>query len=298
MNDVNLLQSFLAVYRVGSITGASQQLNISQPAVTAHIRTLERQLGGTLFSPGARPTSVAKSLAMRVAPHLDALVNETRVTPTGHTRPVTVTGPADLLATLVVPALAPLIAEGMRVFMSADARPAALERVVSAEVDVAVTLGGVAHRGLRAVKLVDSELALVGAPRWAECLGGVTIERQGGAALGSVPVLAYSRDLELIEAYFGELFGSVPEMRPAFVFDDLRALVSAVRNGAGITVLPTCFVRDDLKGKRVLELHRPRRRPASPIVATVNPANPDSRLSIILDTLRSHTSLPNPGAVA
>lgn len=305
MNDVNLLQTFLAVYRAGSMTGAAQLLNMSQPAVTAHIKNLERQLGTQLFvripRSGVQPTLAAKSLADRVAPHLDALADKGLLEPTATEQPVTITGPADLLASFVAPAVSPLIAEGVRIHATADATPSTFKKVAATEIDMAVTLGCISHRDLRVTKLADSEIALVGAPRWAEFLNHTVIQRDGIAALSSVPVLSYSEDLQVMKVYFGELFGSSPEVESALVFNDLRALASAVRHGAGITVLPVHYVLDDLQEGRVVELHRPERRPSKPIVVAVNATNSDPRLSPIIEALRAYVlehSEPNPRAVA
>ncbi|NKQ26788.1 LysR family transcriptional regulator, partial [Streptomyces galbus] len=74
--DLNLLRTFLAVYRSGSFTGAAQVLGLSQPTVTTQMRALERQTGRELFQRlprGVTPTAVADALAARIAPALDDL---------------------------------------------------------------------------------------------------------------------------------------------------------------------------------------------------------------------------------
>ncbi len=47
--NIELYKIFFAVAEAGNITKASETLNISQPAVTKHIKNLEEQLGQTLF---------------------------------------------------------------------------------------------------------------------------------------------------------------------------------------------------------------------------------------------------------
>ena len=78
--DLNLLRTFLAVYRSGSFTAAAQLLGLSQPTVTTQIRSLERQTRRELFERlprGVAPTAVADELAARVAAPLDALAEAT-----------------------------------------------------------------------------------------------------------------------------------------------------------------------------------------------------------------------------
>ena len=52
--DPKRLETFRVVAGAGKITSASQQLHLSQPAVTAQLRQLEEQLGRPLFVRGAR----------------------------------------------------------------------------------------------------------------------------------------------------------------------------------------------------------------------------------------------------
>ena len=47
--DWNLLRAFLAIYETGTLTKAAQRLGTTQPSMGRHLRTLEAQLGETLF---------------------------------------------------------------------------------------------------------------------------------------------------------------------------------------------------------------------------------------------------------
>lgn len=47
--EIHQLKTFVAVAREGSITRASERLFLSQPAVSAHVKTMEDMLGITLF---------------------------------------------------------------------------------------------------------------------------------------------------------------------------------------------------------------------------------------------------------
>lgn len=78
--DLTELKTFVAVAQSGSITHASKLVHLSQPAVSAHIKTLEEELGLALFdrtSRGMTLTADGKRLLLRaeqtIAAHRELL---------------------------------------------------------------------------------------------------------------------------------------------------------------------------------------------------------------------------------
>lgn len=73
--EIHQLKTFVAVAREGSITSASEQLYLSQPAVSAHIKAIEETLGITLFERtprGMRLTTEGQRLLTKAEQTLDA----------------------------------------------------------------------------------------------------------------------------------------------------------------------------------------------------------------------------------
>lgn len=63
---VTQLNAFLAVMQTGSVTGAAEQLVVTQPSVSSAVAALEKELGCKLFEPqgrGIRPTAAAISFS-------------------------------------------------------------------------------------------------------------------------------------------------------------------------------------------------------------------------------------------
>ncbi|PMG47481.1 LysR family transcriptional regulator [Vibrio lentus] len=76
--DLNLLSVFLEVYRLKSITLASESLGMTQPGVSGALKRLQAQLGTDLFireGRGITPTNAAMQLALRVEPALDGITS-------------------------------------------------------------------------------------------------------------------------------------------------------------------------------------------------------------------------------
>lgn len=66
--ELRQLRALVAVVDIGSVTGAAEVLHLVQPAVTRHIRALERELGVELFERSRRgmtPTEAGRSVAER-----------------------------------------------------------------------------------------------------------------------------------------------------------------------------------------------------------------------------------------
>lgn len=74
--DLNLLLSFDAIYRHQSLSLAAQELDLTQPAVSAALKRMRAHLGNPLFvrtSRGMRPTPFADAMAPKVTHVLQVL---------------------------------------------------------------------------------------------------------------------------------------------------------------------------------------------------------------------------------
>src|SRR5688572_12855893 len=84
--EIHQLKTFIAVAREGSITRASEQLHLSQPAVSAHIKAMEDALGVTLFERTPRGMSLTREgqrllakAEQTLAAHQELMAEATRI---------------------------------------------------------------------------------------------------------------------------------------------------------------------------------------------------------------------------
>ncbi|HZG01997.1 MAG TPA: LysR family transcriptional regulator [Streptomyces sp.] len=265
--DLDLLRTFLAVYRAGSFTQAAALLGLSQPAVTGQIRALERQVGRPLFLRGARgvtPTGVSDELAHRTAPHLDALeeITESGLDGSAPARTLHLVGPPEFTSLRAVPALVPLVREGLDVRASFGFTGESLKALAAGHHDLAVVASrprGPLLASLSSTPLCDEEEVLVAAPRWAARTGGPAVVRAKGAdALEGVPVLCVHESLPLLTRYWATVFDGAPVPRSgAVVVPDLRAVLECVVAGAGLAVLPRYLCREALDSGALVTLVDP-----------------------------------------
>jgi DNA-binding transcriptional LysR family regulator len=252
------LQTFLAVYRSGSLTAAAAQLHLSQPAVSGHLRALEAERGRPLFlrePRGVAATSEAHALAAAVAPHLDAL-EVIRQQPTSSQVPMTVHvgGPADLLAARALPSLAPLLNSRIRVRTRTGIAEPLLEALARDELDLVIATRSVPHPQLTFEPLFVETLVLIAAPRWAARLAPQAIETNP-VLLEDIPLVAFDEDLALARDLWASRFGRSRRLPVAsLTVADLRAVCATVAAGAGIGVVPRYIAADALATGSVVEI--------------------------------------------
>lgn len=269
------LQTFLVVYRSGSLTAAARQLHLSQPAVSKHLHALEVQRGRPLFVRGPRGVTATQdghALAREIGPHLDALEGVAGRTDADEAPVVHLGGPPDLLALKVLPALAPLIAGGaIRVRCLTGIAEPVLDQLAADTLDLAIASRPLRRRGIQIEPLFEESLILAGNPAWAARLPAASLDAEPLAALAEVPLLAFDEELPLLRRYWREVLRAELDAAAALTFPDLRGVLQATVAGAGISVLPRYIAEDALRRGDLRELHRPPRLPRNPIGLAYRP---------------------------
>ncbi|MEV0491233.1 LysR family transcriptional regulator [Streptomyces atratus] len=261
--DLALLRTFVTVHRAGSFTRAAALLGLSQPAVTSQIRTLERQLGRPLFlrrARGVTPTTMGDELAHRAAPHLDALVEiaETGLDEESVVRTLHLAGPPEFTSLRALPALTPLISQGLTLRSTFLANSdEALEGLAAGHHDLAIATARPRGGLLTATPLCDEEHVLVAAPRWAARLGPGALRRKGPVVLQKLPVVEVHESLPLVSRYWAAVFDGRPATAGTVIAPDLRAVLECTAAGAGLAVLPRYLCEGALERGEVVALLDP-----------------------------------------
>ncbi|AOT59917.1 LysR family transcriptional regulator [Streptomyces fradiae] len=260
--DLGLLRTFVTVHRAGSFTRAAALLGLSQPAVTSQIRTLERQLGRPLFlrqARGVTPTTVGDELAHRAAPHLDALAEITETGLNGRIagRTLHLAGPPEILSLRALPALSPLVADGLALRTSLFTGPEeTLDGLAAGRHDLVLSTARPRGGLLAATPLCDEEHVLVAAPHWASRAAS---DRLGTSCSGldRLPVVDVHESLPFVTRYWSSVLESKPAASATVVVPDLRAVLECAASGAGLAVLPRYLCEEALASGRLIELLNP-----------------------------------------
>ncbi|MGA1838865.1 LysR family transcriptional regulator [Herbiconiux sp. 11R-BC] len=254
------LRSFLVVLRVGSISRAAPLIGLSQPTVSAHIRSLEEHLGFALFdrtAHGVAATPKAISLAREIESHVDALDDVMFLSRGEQKHPaIDLGGPVEYLTTVVLPRLATLSgAAESKIRVRFDLAAPLLTALQSGELDIVVSAVQPQLPGIVGAPLYDEEFVLVASPGWRSRLAGVDpIDHE----LAAIPLIAYAENLPIVRRYWRTVFERRPDdVTVAAVIPDLRGIVAALVGGAGMSVLPLYLVVEQLAAGTLVVLHTP-----------------------------------------
>ncbi|RZU54171.1 DNA-binding transcriptional LysR family regulator [Krasilnikovia cinnamomea] len=291
MPDLDLLATFLEIYRSGSLTAAAARRGLSQAAVSGQLARLEQQVGQRLFDRsrrGAVPTERALDLARRIGTHIDELHHVFDAPPedlAAYRGTVRLAGPSDLLAMRVMPVLAPLAVRGLRLRITLGLAEDLLAVLAAGSLDMVVSAVRPPPGTVVATAFADEEFVLVGAPSLARTIDPGALATEPLRALAHLPLIAYAEDLPIIRRYWRSEFGRRPPNPVAITIPDLRATLAAVVAGAGVSVLPRYVAEPALAAGSVEVLHQPQVPPlntlylvtrvgglAAPAVATVHRA--------------------------
>lgn len=252
------LRSFLSVYRHNSISRAALSLQLTQPAVSRHIKILEARLQTQLFTRlprGLAPTPAAIELERQSGPHLDALE---AIIGSGAGQRVAVAGVIHVGATsgfsgLLLSALNILPRYAIRLDLRAMPPPALVKALADRELDLVVTLARIPHKAIDYALLYEGRLQLVCAPAFRD-----RVPRS--AAPKGLPLIDLQGPVPPLTSFWREVFGCDAE-QPSVIVPDYHMALEAAAAGGGLAVLPECLCRPLLNAGHLIALSLPKRAP-------------------------------------
>jgi LysR family nitrogen assimilation transcriptional regulator len=258
--ELKQLRYFVAIIQSGSITRASLQLNVAQPALSQHIRNMEADLGVPLLfrtSQGVQATEAGQILmrnAQLILGQFEQALAEIKgsfAEPQGEVRLGLPSSISQVLGVPLIlsarerhPKLSLRIAEAMSGYV--------LEWLRHGRVDLGILYGLVEDRGLRSISLLSEELMLIGPE---------TDPGGNNPPAGSATALAVLADRPLILPSEGhglrdfldeQAAAKGLHFRAEIEIDALGAIKTLVEQNLGYSVLPAHSIQKELEEGRLL----------------------------------------------
>ncbi|MEZ0092707.1 LysR family transcriptional regulator [Streptacidiphilus sp. EB129] len=249
--DLGALELLLAVTRLGSLGRAAAELGVSQPAASARIAGMERQIGVPLLerSPrGSRPTEAGALVAewagqvLSAARALDAGIAALRERRDARLRVCASLTVAEYLMPGWLVALRGVLPDTAVTLRAANSTDVA-EEVLAGRADLGFVEGLSVPPGLDEVTVAADRLRVVVGPGhpWARRRAPV-----GGAELAATPLILRehgSGTREVLDRALARYGGSAA---PLMVLASTTAMKAAAVGGAGAAVLSELAVADEL----------------------------------------------------
>lgn len=253
MIDLPNLETFVWIAKLGRFRSAARKLNVTQPAISARIAMLERDLGVKLFERSQRRATLTpkgKEL-VNLAAQIISLREEMRqaanqsIAVRGQLR----LGISDTLAHtwfahLVerINAMFPLLALEIEV----DITPNLTRLLKSRQLDIAFLVGPLAEQEMRNISLVSYPLAWVASTKLK--LPGEPVALDVIAQWPIITYLRHTRPYDLVQEMlareniaYGRLFASA----------SVSTIITMILDGVGIGVIPAAVVERELRSKKL-----------------------------------------------
>ena len=250
MLETKQLKIFKTIVEVGSFTRAGARLNLSQPAISQHIRALEEQVGvPVLLRVGkrARPTPAGEVLLQCAQQVLDKIEDVQRVLADqseGRAGIVRI-GSGDAACHHLLPGV---LKEFMSRFpkvhlhMATGHSGLTIMRILNGDLDIGLVTLPVEAEKVRMSELGRDELVAIVPPQhpWAGR------RRVRATDFAGQPVILYERQSPMTDMVLNFLLEEGVFPRVSMEVDRLTLVKEMVRNGLGIAVVPRWAVRDEL----------------------------------------------------
>lgn len=259
--NLKRLAYFAAVVEAGSFTDAAERLGITKAVVSQQVARLEQDFKTALLTRTTRkvtPTEAGRAFYLRCARILkeagDAFdeLGEVAAEPSGVLR---LTAPLDYGINVIVPVITEFARRYPQCTVDAVLSDQSLD-MMSGQVELAIRVGWLTQLNVQARQLGVFRQLLVAAPSWHAKLSKLKEPHD----IAALPFVANTVLRDPAHWSFKRIAGrgkgqeQSVTVRPAISLDATMAVKEAVRQGAGLSVLPDYSVADDLQSGALMQV--------------------------------------------
>ncbi len=246
--DIHHLKIFIAVHRNSSFSKASQELHISQPTISEHIKNLENELNCTLFDRLGRsilPTAAAGILlphALQVVDELNKL-KDAVYKDNNQINGELIISASTIPGTYLLPRLAATFKKKhphTRFQILINDTGESITRVLSHETHLAVTGGTTKNSALNETVFFEDKLI---------CVISRNLPKSDQKDLASIPVLLREKGSgtrQTMEEILAQAHIPLKEKNIAAILGSTAAIKEALLAGLGFSIISSMAVKGEL----------------------------------------------------
>ncbi|RBP83791.1 LysR family transcriptional regulator [Marinomonas rhizomae] len=241
------LKTFLWVAKLGGVRRAAQQMNLSQPAVSARISALEEELGIKLFDRQKSGVVLTKeglllrSHAERVESYLSQIRAE--LTPSEEVKGTLRIGVAETIAQSWLSEFLSALRKHypkLVVELSVDISMNLRDQLLSRNMDLVFLMGPLSEGNVENITLPSFEL------------GWFCHPQTENKDLGSTPIISFSRLSRPYQELMSELMRRYREVGQVFPSTSLSTSFEMIASGIGVGVLPIQLAQRFIEANRLI----------------------------------------------
>ncbi|WP_102225159.1 LysR family transcriptional regulator [Acidimangrovimonas sediminis] len=261
--DLRQLRYFVAIAEQGSFSRAAQVLNVAQPALSAHVRNMEADLGAELLhrSPQGVQATEAGTTLLRNARIILGQLAEAEAEVRGHAAVISgevrIGIPGTISLKLAVPLILAVRARypGVRLRLAEAMSGFVLDWLRGGRVDLAILYLPAPDRGLASEHLFTEELTLFGPSGGVEGVAGPPVRSSDGAVafaeVARLPLILPGAAHGLREMLERLAAKRRVALNTGFDVDSYAAIKDLVARGLGYSILPLHAIAEEVAAGRL-----------------------------------------------
>lgn len=245
--SLNALRVFVAVARSGGVSRAAEELNLTHSAVSHQIRSLQSELGITLFEKSGRGlmlTEQARAYVQRIESAFKEIEEATLDVTTHNRHRLRISTIPSFAARWLLPRLGDFIATCPDVDVEVQSSHRAAD-VKGGEVDIGIRFDTGPHPGLYSERLMRDWLFPVCSPEFAKKYA--LCDTSG---IDGVPLMHSER--EPWSSWFPAAGIVADEPEHGILFNDSALMLQAAAAGQGLCLARQSIVYDDLQSGKLV----------------------------------------------
>ncbi|RZK12393.1 MAG: LysR family transcriptional regulator [Flavobacterium sp.] len=258
MVNLEWYRTFKAIYKTGTLTGASQVLLISQPGVSLHLSSLENYVGYKLFDRTGRkmvPTERGKVLynfTIEALSKLEEAEKNFQRSTEKHTPTISI---GMCFETFQITLEQYISSLPFNVIIRFGEYPEMVENLEKGILDIIITPQMVPKASIDYQPFSSETIIIVGGNQTDE-KEFQTIEKLKDAEaieiwLKSQKWYGTTGDMEHLRRFWQLNFNKYPDFRPNYIVPNLNSIVRCLSSGQGLAVIPDFLCKKELESGQI-----------------------------------------------
>jgi len=259
MVNTELYRNFIAIYRAGTISKAAVLCDITQPAASQQLASLERSLNVKLFERTPREmvaTNDGHELYTKVADSFDWLdfVSQDFILQRQEEEALLRIGvPLSFFTNVIA---SKVLALPFRLDVHFGTTKELSDALINGKLELLVSEGKVSKSSIHSELLDTQAFLLVGSRDIDAPEQGFLQWQNVRAWVRKQNWISYDAELTLVRKHFKAQYDLQPNIEPKCIVPDFNTILEMLRQGKGVSILPEYLCAEAIKKEEITLLHR------------------------------------------